>query len=173
MRRRSINIICLILAFCIQNCIFPFIPFLSAAPNLVLIFVFTLSFIYGKEEGMIYGIIAGIMMDLFYSVPLGYFTLLFIWIAYLNGSLSVYFYENYIFLPLLNCTINEVIYNLYIYVFRFLVRGKYNFLYYFKNVMLPEIIITLLFTLLLYKAILYCNKRLEVLDHNRRKEVVR
>ena len=116
MKRLIANIAMLILAFVIQRCIFPFIPFLSAAPNLMIIMVFTFSFIYGKREGMMYGLIAGVLMDLFYSLPLGYFTLFFVWIAYINGSLSKYFYEEFIFLPLLMCTINEFLYNLYIYI---------------------------------------------------------
>ena len=167
MKRLIANIAMLILAFVIQRCIFPFIPFLSAAPNLMIIMVFTFSFIYGKREGMMYGLIAGVLMDLFYSLPLGYFTLLFVWISYINGSLSKYFYEEFIFLPLLMCTINEFLYNLYIYIFRFFPRGKFNILFYIRQIVLPEMIISLLFTLLMYRLLLQYNRSLEDMDMNR------
>ena len=87
MRRRIANIAIIILAFAIQNCIFPFIPFLSASPNFMTILVFSYGFIYGREEGMLYGMIAGILMDLFYSVPIGLFMLLYLWMGYINGFL--------------------------------------------------------------------------------------
>ena len=46
MRRFIINIVLIIMAFAIQNCIFPFIPFLNVAPKLVLIIHFSIGFIY-------------------------------------------------------------------------------------------------------------------------------
>lgn len=167
MRRISANIAMLILAFAIQRCVFPFIPFLSAAPNLIIIMVFTFSFIYGKREGLIYGVLAGILMDLFYSLPFGYFTLFFACIAYINGILSKYFYEEFIFLPLLMCTINEFAYNIYIYLFRFLPRKKFDFIFYIRRIIMPELIISLIFTLLMYRLLLKYNRYLEDIDMDR------
>jgi len=164
MRRTAVNFAFMILAFAVQNSIFPCIPFLSAAPNLLLILVFSYGFIYGQRSGMLYGFAAGLLMDLFYSGPFGFFTFAFLWMGYLNGSLSRYYYENYITLPLMLCTINELAYNLYIYFFRFFIRGKTDFIFYFKTILLPEIIITLLFTLFLYRFFLWYNRKLEAFD---------
>ena len=88
MRRFVINIVLIIMAFAIQNCIFPFIPFLNVAPNLVLIILFTIGFIYGKKEGMLYGIIIGLLMDLFYTGVFGFFTLI-----YMAGVYRRYFIQ--------------------------------------------------------------------------------
>lgn len=167
MRRRIANTSMLIVAFAVQRCVFPFIPFLSAAPNLMIIMVFTFSFIYGKREGMMYGLISGLLMDLFYSLPLGYFTLFFVWLGYINGALSKYFYEDFIFLPLIMCTVNEFAYNIYIYIFRFFPRAKFDILFYIRQMVLPEMIITLLFTLLMYRLLLQYNRSLEEIDLNR------
>ena len=78
MKRIFINVLLILLAFTIQNCIFPLLPFLSAAPNLLLILTFSFGFIYGTEAGMYYGLISGLMMDLFYSGPFGFYTLIFV-----------------------------------------------------------------------------------------------
>ena len=40
MKRIIFNILMIILAFTVQNCIFPLLPFLSASPNLLLILTF-------------------------------------------------------------------------------------------------------------------------------------
>ena len=171
MRRRIANIAIIILAFAIQNCIFPFIPFLSASPNFMTILVFSYGFIYGREEGMLYGMIAGILMDLFYSVPIGLFMLLYLWMGYINGFLSRYFYEDYIVLPLVMCSFNALGYNLYIYFMRFLFRAKFQLGFYLRSMMIPEMIMTLLFTLLLYRLLLVYNRRLEEIDIKRGKEI--
>ncbi|EGG92152.1 rod shape-determining protein MreD [Lachnospiraceae oral taxon 107 str. F0167] len=164
MRRIIVNIAFIIFAFSLQICIFPFIPFLYAAPNLLIILTFTYGFSLGVEEGMLYGVICGILMDLYFSGPFGFFTLLFLWIGFVNGKLTAYFYEEYIFLPFIVCTISEIMYNVFIYIFRFFIREKYDVLYYLKNIVIPEVIITLIFTLLLYRFLLWYNKKLRVLD---------
>ena len=164
MRRIIVNIAFIIFAFSLQICIFPFIPFLYAAPNLLIILTFTYGFSLGVEEGMLYGVICGILMDLYFSGPFGFFTLLFLWIGFVNGKLTAYFYEEYIFLPFIVCTISEIVYNVFIYIFRFFIREKYDVLYYLKNIVIPEVIITLIFTLLLYRFLLWYNKKLRVLD---------
>ena len=164
MRRIVVNIAFIIFAFSLQICIFPFIPFLYAAPNLLIILTFTYGFSLGVEEGMLYGVICGILMDLYFSGPFGFFTLLFLWIGFVNGKLTAYFYEEYIFLPFIVCTISEIMYNVFIYIFRFFIREKYDVLYYLKNIVIPEVIITLIFTLLLYRFLLWYNKKLRVLD---------
>ena len=77
MRRTIANVAFLMIFFALQSCVFPFIPFLSAAPNLVLILTFSYGFIYGPRAGLIYGFMAGLFMDLFYSGAFGFFSLLF------------------------------------------------------------------------------------------------
>ena len=167
MRRAIVNIAFIIFCFALQICIFPFLPFLSASPNLLIILTFSYGFTTGVKEGMMYGMICGILMDLFHAGSFGFFTLLFIWVGYLNGKLSYYFYEDYIALPLAVCALNEVFYNILIYFFRFFVRGKMNILFYIKSIVLPEVMITLIFTLLLYRFLLEYNRKLNFLDSKR------
>lgn len=164
MRRIIFNVLLMFLAFTIQNCIFPLLPFLSASPNLLLILTFSFGFIHGKEAGMYYGMLAGILLDLFYSGPFGFYTLLFIYIGYMNGICTKYYYEDYITLPLILSIINELAYNLYIYVFRFLIRKRLDFGYYFGNIMIPEIIFTVVTTLLIYRLFLMTTRRLKEMD---------
>ena len=115
-------------------------------------------------DNLIYGFMAGLLLDLFYSGAFGFFSLFFMWIGFMNGRLSRYYYENYITLPLFLCALNELLYNLYVYVFRFLIRGKTDLLFYLWDIVVPEIIITLLFTLLIYRFFLWYNRKLEILD---------
>lgn len=167
MKRIAINVLLMILAFTIQNCIFPLLPFLAAAPNLLLILTFSFGFIHGKEAGMYYGLFAGILLDLFYSGPFGFYTLLFVWIGYVNGICTRYYYEDYITLPLILSLVNELAYNLYIYVFRFLIRNRLDFLHYAKQIIIPETIFTVVTTLLIYRFFLFTSRRLEEMEKRR------
>lgn len=172
LKRILINAALLIGAFTIQNCIFPLLPFLSAAPNLLLLLTFSFGFIHGKEAGMFYGVFAGLMMDLFYSGPFGFYTLIFVYIGYINGICTKYYYEDYITLPLILCIVNELAYNLYIYILRFLIRGKLDFFYYFREIIIPEIIFTIVMTLLFYRLLLFADRRLKELGKRRDTRIV-
>lgn len=164
MKKILINIGLLFLAFTIQCCVFPLLPFTSATPNLLLILTFSFGFIHGREAGMYYGLLSGILLDLFYVGPMGFYTLLFIYIGYLNGICTQYYYEDYITLPLILSVLNDFAYNLYIYVFRFLIRGRLDFFYYFKEIILPEIIFTMVVTLFVYRIFLSASRRLDEID---------
>ncbi|MCI8661280.1 MAG: rod shape-determining protein MreD [Lachnospiraceae bacterium] len=167
MKRIILNILLMLLAFTIQSGIFPLLPFFAATPNLLLILTFSFGFIYGKKAGMWYGLLAGILLDLFYSGPFGFYTLLYINIGYINGICTKYYYEDYITLPLILSLINELAYNCYIYVFSFLIRNRLDFFYYFWEIILPETIFTVVATLFLYRSFLFTNRRLEELEKRR------
>ena len=151
----------LILAFLLQTSVFPLLPFLSASPNLLLILCFSFGFYYGSLPGMFYGLCAGLLMDLFYSGPFGFYSLIFVLIGYSNGYFHHYYYEEYITLPLFLCVVSGLVYHLYIYIFRFAVRGKGNIPYYALHIVLPSIVFSFLLTVVLYRFFFSASKKLE------------
>ncbi len=153
-------VLSIVVAFLIQTSVFPLIPFLAASPNLLLILTFSFGFLHGNLPGMIYGLGAGLLMDLFYSGPFGFYTLIFITIGYANGFFSKIYYEEYITLPMVMCVISELIYHLYIYVFRFLIRGKLSVGYYVLHIVLPSLVFSLMVTLVLYRFFFTASRRM-------------
>ena len=153
-------VLSIVVAFLIQTSVFPLIPFLAASPNLLLILTFSFGFLHGNLPGMIYGLGAGLLMDLFYSGPFGFYTLIFITIGYANGFFSKIYYEEYITLPMVMCVISELIYHLYIYVFRFLIRGKLSVGYYVFHIVLPSLVFSLMVTLVLYRFFFTASRRM-------------
>ena len=172
MKRIIASFLLVILAFIVQTCIFPLLPFLAVYPNLMVILVFSFGFIRGSAWGMGYGLIAGLLMDLSSGGPLGFHTLIFIWMGSVNGICTKYYYEDYITLPLVLSALNEVFYNFYLYLFGFLVRGRLHFGYYFINIILPETIFTVVTTLILYRLFLYISRRLEEMEKRRDTTIV-
>lgn len=172
MRKIIINLVLLVLAFTIQICVFPQLAFLSASPNLLLILVFIYGFIEGKTAGMLCGLVAGLFMDLFYSGPFGFYTLFFINMGYLNGICTKYYYEDYITLPLVLSIVNDLAYNMYIYIFRFLIRARLDFPYYLVRIIIPEIIFTTVTTLVVYRFFLFINRKLKEWEQRRDTTIV-
>lgn len=171
-KQALLNVILILLAFTIQNCVFPLLPFLAATPNLLLILTFSFGFIHGKNAGMLYGLLSGLLLDLFYSGPFGFYTLVYIYIGYINGIFTKYYYEDYITLPLILSMFNELAYSMYVYVLRFLIRGRLDLPYYFRNIILPEIIFTVITTLLVYRLFLSASRRLEDMAKRRDSTIV-
>ena len=167
-----LNILLILLAFTVQNCVFPLLPFLAATPNLLLILTFSFGFIHGKNAGMFYGVISGLLLDLFYSGSFGFYTLIYIYIGYFNGIFTRYYYEDYITLPLLLSLASDLIYNLYIYVFRFLIRNRLNFGHYLVSIIIPEIIFTTVTTLVVYRFFLFINRKLKEWEQRRDSNIV-
>ena len=168
----AINIGFIILAFTVQNCVFPLLPFLAATPNLLLILTFSFGFIHGKNAGMFYGVISGLLLDLFYSGSFGFYTLIYIYIGYFNGIFTRYYYEDYITLPLILSVANGLWYCMYIYIFRFLIRNRLNFGHYFIKIMIPEIIFTTVTTLIVYRFFLFIYRKLKAWEQRRDKNLV-
>jgi len=171
-KRIAINLILIVLAFIVQTCVFPLIPFLAVYPNLLLILIFSFGFIRGSNSGIVYGLIAGLLLDLSSGGALGFHTLFYIWMGYINGICTKYYYEDYITLPLILSVINDLAYNMYIYIFRFLIRGRLDFLYYFRQLMIPELIFTVVTTLFVYRLILFINRWLRDFESRRDTTIV-
>ncbi len=154
-------VLSLVLAFLIQTSVIPMIPFLAASPNLLLILTFSIGFIHGNLPGMFYGLGAGLLLDLFYSGPFGFYSFIFVILGYINGFFCNVYYEEYITLPMIMCVVNELVYHVYIYVFRFLIRGRYDILYYLIHVVLPEVIFSLMATLILYRFVFTATEKID------------
>lgn len=159
--RFVIYVLSIVLAFLIQTSVFPLIPFLAATPNLLLILTFSFGFIHGNLGGMLYGLGAGLLMDMFYSGPFGFYSLIFIFIGYINGFFSHYYYEEYNTLPMLMCVFSLLIYHSYIYVFRFLIRAKFSIPYYFIRIVLPSVVFSVLVTLILYRFFFTASEKID------------
>lgn len=165
LRKLVVFIICFI-GFILQCSVFNHIPLGGIVPNILLIITASFGFMRGQKEGMSVGFLCGIMIDIFFGPVFGFFTLLYVLIGYINGFFKSIFYPEDIKLPMILISASELIYCFAYYIFRFLLRGKIHFGFYFVHIILPEIVYTIVVTLLLYKIIVFINEKLE--DKERR-----
>ncbi len=90
---RLVTLVCLIIFLVLlQSAFLNHLKITGIAPNFVLIAVILISLEFNLRKAFIAGIVAGLMLDIFSSMPFGIFTLAFILI-----SLGLNFAKHYLF----------------------------------------------------------------------------
>ena len=115
----------------------------------------------GKKEGMAVGFVSGLLVDIFWGSALGFYMLLFAVIGYMNGFFRRLFYDDDIKLPIALIGASELIYGLVTYFCLYMLQGNFAFTNCLTHIILPELVYTILITLVLYQIILHINKKLE------------
>ena len=161
----------ILLGFLLQTTVLPMIPFLSYVPNLLLIVTMTFAILKGRREGMAVGLISGLLLDVADGGIIGFYGLIYLYIGYLNGLLKRFLTEDLILIPMGLCIMDEILYGIYVFVFHYLVRGKLDFASYLSRCMMPELVITLIFTIFVYGILMYISH--ELTTRRRRKRDIK
>lgn len=157
--RKFVIFIEIILLFLLQTAFFPKISFLSVVPNLLLILTVCCGFVNGKKSGLFTGFFCGLLIDIFYSNLFGFYALVYMLIGYLNGMLYNIYYDDDVKVPMVLVAVSDLMYGCLIYGTQFLLRGRIHFFYYLQHIIIPEVVITTLMTLLLYRIFYTLNQK--------------
>lgn len=170
--RRAITVGLLILVcFFFQSSVFTRLDLGGITPNLLIVLTASFGFMRGEKEGMFIGFICGLLMDIFFSEYMGLYSLVYLYIGFLNGKFKKIFYPDDIKLPISLIVVSDLVYGLVCYI-SFLLRGKFHFGYYFVHIILPEVVYTIIITIALYPLILIINKKLDNYEKGRAKKFV-
>ena len=161
MRRKIVVALLIIVCFILQNTVFQTISLASVSPNLLLVVTASFGLMRGEKEGLLTGFFCGILVDIFYGGILGFYALMYMFLGYGNGIFHRLFLDEDIKLPMVWIAFSDLAYGLLVYFFRFMLRGKFDFGYYFVHVILPELVYTVVVTLGLYWIIRAINRFLE------------
>ena len=159
MKRKLIVFLMIWVLFILQSTIFQFLEIASTTPNLLLILTVSLGFMRGKREGLFTGFVSGLMIDLFYGTVFGFYALIYMYIGFLSGCFCNVFFDEDIKVPLILVTVGDFLYGIVIYLSRFFLRGRVDFIGYVRSVIMPEIVYTVIVTLILYRLIYLINRR--------------
>lgn len=151
----------IVICFLLQSTIFDKLSFGQICPNLLIIITSSFGFMRGKKSGMYIGLICGLFIDLFWGGVLGFYMLMFTVIGYLNGCFQRLFFDEDIKLPIVLIAASELLYGIGVYVFTYMLQGEFSFGTHLLHIIIPELVYTILATLILYQIILHINKRLE------------
>lgn len=167
MLRKIVLFLIISICFVLQTTTFQTLSFANIAPNLLIVAVASFGLMRGKKEGMYIGFFSGLLIDIFCGFYLGIYALLYMYVGYLTGLFQKRFYPEDIKLPLMIISASDLISNMIVYVFLFLTRSRYDFVYYLKSVIIPEFVYTTIITIFLYLLLLKINQKLEAYEKRR------
>jgi rod shape-determining protein MreD len=115
----------------------------------------------GRMTGMMIGFFSGLLIDILFGNVIGLYAMLLLLIGYIAGFANkIYSRDDFTF-PLIFIAIANFLYQFLYYVFEFLLRGKLDFLYYFRKLILPEVIYTVAAATIFYKLLQMINHALD------------
>lgn len=172
MLRKFIVTLLILICYVLQSSVFGSLNFAGIIPNLLIILTSSFGFMRGEKEGLVIGFACGLLNDIFFGSFLGFYALVLMYIGYLNGKFSRIFYPEDIKLPIALIVTSDLSYGIICYVLSFMLRGRFQFTYYFTHVILPEALYTILTTMLLYPVFLKINQKLEAREKRREQKFV-
>lgn len=161
MKRFVITVLLIFICFLLQCTVFHALSFGGIVPNLLIVLTSSFGFMRGEKTGLLIGFFCGLLVDIFFGDAIGFYSLMYMYIGYMNGKFSDVFYPQDIKLPIILILGSDCAYGLICYVILFLLRSRFEFSYYFMHIILPEIVYTIVVTIFLYPLILWINTGLE------------
>lgn len=152
-----------LLAFILQNTVFATLSFNGVKPNLLLIITAFFGYAVSMNNGMLTGFFCGLLCDIFFGNYLGIYSFLFMLLGGFSGMMAKFFYQDDIIFPYMTIALTDALFGFTYYVLMFLLRGRFVFTDYLKSIILPEVLYTLILSLLLIPLLHKCNNFFEML----------
>ena len=161
MKKFLITVLLIFVSFILQCTVFKALSIEGIVPNILIILTACAGFMQGERYGVFTGFFCGLLLDIFFFEIIGFYALIYMYIGYMNGLFHNIFYPDDIKLPLVMVTVSDIIYSFIVYILMFLLRGRFDFGYYFLNIILPELFYTILIAVLVYPILLLLSHKLE------------
>lgn len=167
MKRKFTMAILILVSILLQSTVCQMISIASIKPNLLIILTVSFGLMRGRKEGMMTGFFCGLLTDIFFESVIGFNALIYLWVGYFSGYFYRIFYDDDIKTPLFLISVSDLAYGIIQYGFMFLLRGRIHFFYYLGRVILPEVVYTLILTILCYRILYNINQQLSSTDLKR------
>lgn len=143
----------------LQATVAPHLTILGARPDLMLLTVVSWSVLRGTREGIVWGFVGGLCLDLFSGAPFGLSALALIAIGFFSGLGETNIYRGHIALPIVAALVATLIHGL-LYLFLLHIMGRaiawFDIL---LGVMLPSTILNGLLIMPVYAVLRWLHRR--------------
>ena len=161
-----------LVCFLLQCTVFHALAFNGIIPNLMIVLTASIGVMGGRKRGLLTGFFSGLLLDVFFGSAIGFYSLIYMYIGYINGCFRKVFYPEDIKLPLALIAASDLTCSLLTYFLLFLLRSRFAFGFYFTHIILPEIVYTMGVTLILYPLILKIDNRMAAKEQRSAKKFV-
>ncbi len=143
--------------FIFQSTLCQYIAIAGIKPNFMLIFVVSIAFLQGESEGLITGIVMGLLQDCYFSQFIGVNLFLYAILGYSIGCLADNFNKDNIVAPVLLTLLATLLYDLGFYMLNIVLKGYTNLNSYIILNILPELIYNIIFSFIVYYLVYSLN----------------
>ncbi|WP_432664231.1 rod shape-determining protein MreD [Wukongibacter baidiensis] len=137
--------------FILQSTIFQYFRIGGILPNTALLIVVTISILYGRKRGVMTGIIAGLLQDLFFGKAIGINILIYSSIGYIIGGVENKVFKDNLVTPFLFILSTTIYYHSIYFVFMHFLRQPVNYLTVLKSVVMIEVVYNLVVGIVFYR----------------------
>jgi rod shape-determining protein MreD len=143
----------------LQATVMPHIRVLGVHPDLVLMAVVAWSVLRGSQEGMVWALIGGVVMDLFSAAPFGISTLALLIIGFVSGLGQASFFRIDLLVPIVVIVPATLVYQLCIAGLLSLLTGASGWGTRFAQIILPSILVNSVGMTLVYALVRLVHQR--------------
>lgn len=172
MKNKILAVFVVIFSFILQTTVCRYIAFGNVGPNLLIISTASFGFMMGQKAGITVGFFIGLLADIFSGGILGFHALLYMYIGYFNGFFKRLFFKDDLMLQILLVGCSDFVYSITYYLLMFLLRGKFHIGYYLMNIIIPEVVYTILLTIVLFFVMTFINRVAEKRANRSSEEIV-
>jgi rod shape-determining protein MreD len=141
-----------------QSTVMPYLRVFGVMPNLMLMVVVAWTLLRGPGEGLVWGFLGGIFMDLFSRTPLGISALALVISAYAASYAEGTLYRNHSALPLLVVLVITPIYDLVVLILLRVTGQAVDWLPSLLYYTLPATVIHVVLMLGVYRALAWLHR---------------
>lgn len=140
MKKRVILILVTIILLILDNTFSPFLAIKGAWPNLLFVFSIAYSIINGKKEGVLIGVISGLLQDIFFFQGLGVNALVNMLCCFIAGIIGDGIWREKRLIPIITIFIATILKVLGIYVILYFMNQNVDLLRGIKTALYNSVI---------------------------------
>lgn len=150
----------LLISNVLQSTVFDMIRIRGISPNFNVMIIVSFALLRGSKEGSIIGFFTGLITDMLFSTSRGYLAIIGACLGYFCGKFNKDFYRENLILPFMLTFISTIMYGFAVSL-SFLLRGKINYIHFIRNIIVPEVIYTIILSIIVYQLMYIVNEKIE------------
>lgn len=149
MKKRVILILVTIILLILDNTFSPFLAIKGAWPNLLFVFSIAYSIINGKKEGVLIGVISGLLQDIFFFHCFGVNALVNTICCYIAGSIGEGIWREKKLIPIVTVFVATILKFLGVYIILYFMNQNVDLLRGLKTALYNSLIMLFSYKLIL------------------------
>jgi rod shape-determining protein MreD len=153
------TVVLLAIVAVVQTAVAPAFTFFGTRPDLMLVVVVGWGVLRGVEEGLIWGAIGGMVLDLLSGSPFGVFTFSLILVSFITGLGEINVFRANILLPGATVAVATMIYNLLVLAMLQLMGRPVTWTLGLIRLIAPAVVLNLICLAILYGPLRWLHRR--------------